>query len=95
MARPRKDSEMDQDYTAVADNTQEVKKGYLAFDKWQMDVQSMGDKRYKLTCVTKKNSPKLSQHEADMLNAQSHNSRVRYYLQGEVTNGHEEIISVN
>ena len=103
MARPKKEVEetVDLDPAEVQDSapmgatTKAKKSPYPLFDLWQIDPKSLRDGRYELTAVKiKRTNVKISQVEADMLNEQSHNSRQRFYLQGSITNGNTETITI-
>ncbi len=74
---------------------------YPVYDLWKMDVESVqadkegNSKQVKLTAVKiARKNVKIEHNVAESLNAQSHNSRRRYYLQGSIENGNEEIITV-
>lgn len=74
---------------------------YGSYHKWRVDVEVQRASEHvisghKFTAVKKlkESVVKLSPDEAAQLNAQSHNSRVRYYEDGSMTNGYEEEVSL-
>lgn len=75
---------------------------YPVWEKWLVDVSAIAnpnpkdqEKKYKLTAIKiERSNIKIADNEADTMNAQSHNTQRRYYLKGSITNGHEEVITV-
>lgn len=75
---------------------------YPLYDLWKVDVSNLkkdeddNAKQVKFTCIKLvRSSVKLEHNAAESLNKQSHNSQRRYYAAGQVTNGHEETITLN
>lgn len=78
------------------------KSKYPLYDLWKIDVEPLQSdksgepKKVRFTTIKKlRANVKLEDHLAAQLNAQSHNSRRRYYpVEGSITNGNEETITI-
>lgn len=97
MARPKQKPDTGEGTGA---ETQEFT--YPVYDLWKIDVESIDSdkegnaKKVKVTAVKQiRKNVKLETNAAELLNKQSHNNKTRYYLQGTVKNGDEEIITIN
>lgn len=78
------------------------KSKYPLYDLWKVDVENLQSdksgepKKVRFTAIKKlREAVKIEDNVAALLNAQSHNSRRRYYLAGSVTNGAEEVNPIN
>jgi hypothetical protein len=96
MAKPAKDKELN---TPEENQTQGFV--YPVYDLWKLDVENLesdkdgNSKKVKLTAVKiERKNVKIENNVAEMLNAQSHNTRKKYYLQGSIENGAEETITI-
>lgn len=73
---------------------------YPKYDAWEVTVEHLpkakptDSKRVKFTAYKFQKTVKIEHEVAEGLNKQSHNSRLRYYETGSVTNGDEETVTI-